>query len=218
MNGIFSPDSTLMKVLGAVSDVVIISFLWLLCSLPVVTLGASSTAAYYALVKVVRRQRGYLTHEFFRSFRSNLKDAVLLTVIYEVVAFLLVYNIVDMYNALGETNSDMSFYLMVAYVALLVLLIGIAIYTWPVLSRFTVKGMPLFRFSLYAVFRHLPVTLVLLVLHVLTALGLYLFPAALLFLPAVCLWIQSLLMEPVLRKHMTPEMLAQWDGEDHLDE
>ena len=218
MNGIFSPDSTLMRVLTAVSDVAIISFLWLLCSLPIVTLGASSTAAYYALIKVVKRQRGYLTREFFRSFKSNFKDATILTVIYEVVAFLLVYNIVDMYRALGESNSDMSFYLMVAYVALLVLLAGITIYTWPVLSRFTVKGMPLFRFALYAVFRHLPTTLALLVLYVLIVLGIYIFPAALLFLPAVCLWIQSFLMEPVLRKHMTPEMLAQWDGEDNSDE
>ena len=52
-------------------DIMALGFLWILCSLPVITIGASTTALYYAMVKSVKNNDGYVTKEFFRSFKLN---------------------------------------------------------------------------------------------------------------------------------------------------
>ena len=67
MGEIFGLDGGIMKFLSKVSDICIISILWLICCLPIVTIGASTTAAYYTMVKVVKREIGTLHKEFFRS-------------------------------------------------------------------------------------------------------------------------------------------------------
>ena len=44
-------------------DIMALGFLWILCSLPVITIGASTTALYYAMVKSVKNNDGYVTKE-----------------------------------------------------------------------------------------------------------------------------------------------------------
>ena len=59
-------------------DIMALGFLWILCSLPVITIGASTTALYYAMVKSVKNNDGYVTKEFFRSFKLNFIPATIL--------------------------------------------------------------------------------------------------------------------------------------------
>ena len=68
----FNQDSTLMTILNKAADMVILSVLWCICSLPVVTIGAASSALYHATMKVIRLGRGYAFSTFFTSFRQNL--------------------------------------------------------------------------------------------------------------------------------------------------
>ena len=75
--------------------------LWLACSLPVVTIGASSAAFYYAYNKCVRQDRGYAWKNFFSSFRSNFKQATRLWV---TLLGILLFTVVDymILNAYAE--------------------------------------------------------------------------------------------------------------------
>ena len=47
-----------MTILNKAADMVVLSVLWCLCSLPLLTLGASSAALYHTAVKVIRQNRG----------------------------------------------------------------------------------------------------------------------------------------------------------------
>ena len=58
-------ESRFVSVLSALIDVIWAGFLWLVCSLPLVTLGASSTALYYVTVKCIRHERVALRPLFF---------------------------------------------------------------------------------------------------------------------------------------------------------
>ena len=71
-------ESKLRSALTAVIDLIWAGLLWLLCSLPIVTLGAASAALYYGVVKCIRHERGRLTASFFRAFRDNFRPATLL--------------------------------------------------------------------------------------------------------------------------------------------
>lgn len=58
-----------------------LNLLWFVCSIPVVTLGASTTALYYVTLKLARNEDGNVTAMFFRSFKENFKQATVLWLI-----------------------------------------------------------------------------------------------------------------------------------------
>lgn len=59
----------------------LLNLLWLLCSIPIITIGASTTALYYVCLKIVRNEEQYVIPMFFRSFRENFKQATQLWLI-----------------------------------------------------------------------------------------------------------------------------------------
>ena len=66
MGGIFSLDGPLMQLLNKLADLLTLSILWLLGCLPIVTIGASTTALYYAVMKMIRGE-GRVSSNFFKS-------------------------------------------------------------------------------------------------------------------------------------------------------
>ena len=58
-----------------------LNLLWILCSIPIVTMGAATTALYYASLKIVRGEETNVGAQFFRSFRENFKQATVLWLI-----------------------------------------------------------------------------------------------------------------------------------------
>ncbi len=81
----FRPDSPLMRALGRTGDLALVNVLFLLCSLPVVTLGASATALYTVTFQMVRGEEKQIAKTFFTAFARNFSQATLLTLIFLVV-------------------------------------------------------------------------------------------------------------------------------------
>lgn len=79
------------KGMEKVGDLLLINLLFVVCSLPVVTIGASATAMYYVLGRI-RRQEGTVTKDFFRSFRENFRQASLYWGVLLLVALALYWN------------------------------------------------------------------------------------------------------------------------------
>ena len=55
-----------------------LNLLWLICCIPIVTIGASTTALYYTSLKIVRGEDQFLARMFFRSFRENFRQSTVL--------------------------------------------------------------------------------------------------------------------------------------------
>ena len=78
MGRFFNVDNPVWRFIGNLADVFIVSVLWIVCSLPVVTIGASTTAMYYVTLKLASNQEGYTVRSFFKSFRQNFKQATVI--------------------------------------------------------------------------------------------------------------------------------------------
>jgi len=76
--GFFSLDSPLYKFLSRLLDVLKLNFLWILFSLPIVTIGASTVAAYSVALKMVDDQEGYIGKSFLKAFKENWKQGIIL--------------------------------------------------------------------------------------------------------------------------------------------
>ncbi|MCR5452189.1 MAG: DUF624 domain-containing protein [Lachnospiraceae bacterium] len=90
----FNYDNVFFRFMSKVADVMIVSLLWLLFSIPVVTLGPSTSALYYTVHKVIKGGREYVWRSFWGEFKNHIKDSIICTVIVELLFALLLY---DMY-------------------------------------------------------------------------------------------------------------------------
>ena len=77
----FSYESKFSQLLLKLCYSCYLNLLWFVCSLPVVTIGAATTALYYTSLKVIRGEESSLTQQFFHSFRENFKQATVLWLI-----------------------------------------------------------------------------------------------------------------------------------------
>lgn len=82
----FRFDGPLMTVLNKIKDMVFLNLCTLLCCIPLVTVGASLTAAHYAALKMRRDCDNHVVKNFFRSFRQNFGQSTLLWLIWAAAA------------------------------------------------------------------------------------------------------------------------------------
>lgn len=198
MGNLFNLDNPFFTFLGKVVDIVLISILWLICCIPIVTIVPATSALYYTVVKVIRRERGYLTREFFHAFKTNFKTGFLTgLILIAVVAILLLDR-----HFTRAMKGNLAVILFTVFNAMLFLLFLVTLYICPVLSRFSMGVKNLFKTSFFMAMRHLPTTILLAVITIVFILGVYIIPIIVIIAPGVCYLLSSLLMERVLKKYM----------------
>lgn len=72
----FSVDSPIYRFMRNLTDLLVINFLLVLCSLPIVTLGPALIAAFDVTMKMTRDEEGQVGRQFLEAFRKNLKNGV----------------------------------------------------------------------------------------------------------------------------------------------
>lgn len=72
----------LFSLLNQLGQLILLSILWTICSLPVITIGASTAALYYTVVKVLRRHQDSLFAAFFREFRNNFLQSLNINMVF----------------------------------------------------------------------------------------------------------------------------------------
>ena len=197
---IFDPDNDIWRITGKLVDLMILSILWLACSLPLVTLGPSTAALYHTVVRCIRGDQRDSWTLFFRTFRDNFKVGALTSLAVLAVggAFLFLHGLVYQMNAAGAVRSV--FY--TCYTLLLLLPLGLACYLFPVLSRFTFGVGGLLANCLRLALAHLPSTLAMaLEFYLAQELFLHL-PITMVFLPGVTALFQSVFLERIFAPYI----------------
>lgn len=216
MGKLFDADSPVMRFLGRMGDLMILNLLVTLCSLPIVTIGASLTAMHYVMLKLVRGEEGYITKDFFKSFRMNFKQATIIWLI--MLAFLILFGVdyyLVVFSGIGFPKG-----LNKVLTAIAILLVIASMYIFPVLSRFdntvrnTIKNG--FIMSIMA----LPKSLVMTVLFAAPVLVLFLVPRAiplvLLFGTSLPGYLSAMLYSQTFRKFEPQQEEVTTDEEFHV--
>ena len=217
MSRFFSPDNKFFTGMSKIFDMLVLSLLWLILCLPIITIGPASTAFYYTVVKVIRRERSYLLKEFFRSFLLNFKQGAVLTLIYVVF---IVVSYVDFCYAmqLMKEGKQLGSFMMGIFIVLCVFVIFSMVYVFPVLSRFTVTIKNLFKWAFFLSIRHIGWTLLIAFMFVafgvIMVFSFFWMPPLVIILPGVYTLVASFPMEKVLKKYMPQEETTEEDGID----
>lgn len=214
MGNLFNLDNGFFSFMGKLWDLIVLSLLWVICCLPIVTIGPATAALYYAVVKVIRRERGYIFREYMHSFKDNLKVGILSTIIFLVLSFIL-YVDYGYANAIKETNGKMANFFLVGFNAITIIAIAILVYIFPVLSRFTLGVKGLFKTSFFMSIKHILTTIIVFIIIAVSGLALYIIYPAIFIVPSVCCLLCSFLLERVFKKYMpVPEETPEESGKD----
>lgn len=156
MKHFFNADNFFWKCFDKLADVLILSLLWFICSLPVVTVGAASTALYDAAVHTVRRNEPDLFRRFFRTFRREFKTATLAWLVWGTAMFLTAAG----YNMLATAAQGSGPLLAAAmfYYVLMVFPAGMLCWLFSLLSRYEFGFVGLNRTAVQFWLRYLPST------------------------------------------------------------
>ncbi|NLT11716.1 MAG: YesL family protein [Clostridiaceae bacterium] len=186
-------NSWLYNLGDKLGDMIILSVLWLIFSLPIITIGPASAALYYAVVRRFRLGYSGTIHDFLRGFRQNLKQGVALTLIFIIYGSLVALDILFARRGIGNFKLP-SFYGQVAYVLLLPMAFTLP-YVFAYLSRFSNTVKATLRDSFFLSASHFFHTLGILILVIGSAIVMPLFPPAALVVPALCALICSFMIE-----------------------
>lgn len=200
MSSIFNMDNGFFSFLGKLWDVIILSIIWLIICIPIVTIGPANTALYYATVKVIRRERGYLFREFFRSFRLNFVKGAGLGIMFTIIFFILGFDILMSYTSTG--TGEHSSLLFGVYVALTFIAACISSYVFPILSRFDMKFKQILKLAVFMSVKHLLTTIGMVLITAAGIVAVYYFFILIFIVPALVTLANSLLLERVLKKYM----------------
>ena len=195
---IFGFDGSFINICDKIFDVMALGFLWMLCSIPIVTIGASTSALYYAMVKCVKNGNGYIAREFFHSFRLNLLSGCFIWILVVAATFAMHLNLGIL---MKETDGYVGLFFICVYALTSIWILAFACYVFPALARFDMSSGWLIKLAMYMTVRYFGTTLALLLVLACTGAIIWRFPILVIFAPGPVIFLMSEFLERVLKKH-----------------
>ena len=171
MDRFFNMDNKFFSMMSRVADLILLNVLCIICCIPIVTAGASITAMFYVTLKMVRDEESYIVKSFFKSFKENFKQALVINIIMLAVGGVLALDIILVRNM----QTSYSRILLCIFGAFVILYLMVFLYIYPVLSKFYNSVRRTFINSILMAIRHLPYTFIMLAVTVL--------PVGIVFIP-----------------------------------
>ena len=198
MEGIFDPSGKMMDLLWKPIHIMFLNLLWVLFSLPVVTIGASTTALYSVLIKMRNNKEGKLFRDFWDGFKGNFRQATILWLIILAAAFVFTTDIVFFLNMGGSFGMVAA----MLFVGLDVALVVMSLYAFPIQAVFDNPIAKTVKTALLLPPRHLGWTVLLLALAVLTAAAVFLYwPLIGWFVFGLAAFINAWIFDKIFRRY-----------------
>ena len=128
---IFSVDSPLYRFLNRLLDILKLNFLWILGSIPIFTIGVSTTAAMSVALKLADDEEGYIAKSYFEAYKAIFKQGVPMGLIF-LIAWYAVY--LD-FQLFGAVKNNPVILLIIGMVSVFLVIIAM-IYAFPLLARY----------------------------------------------------------------------------------
>lgn len=143
--------------MGGLGDWMILNVLFVVTSLPVITIGTSLTAMYRVSLRRVRKESRYAAREYMQAFREEWKDSTKLWLVFLCTGGILLFDVLYGKNLPAALNT--------AVICLVTLWVFTFTYAFPLQARFKNGIKNTLANALYLAFRHLPVTVIMAALN-----------------------------------------------------
>lgn len=138
MRGLFNMDGPVWQALGRLADLVILNLFFVITCIPIVTIGAATTALYSVTLKMVKDEDSYILKGYWKAFKENFRQSTIMWLVMLVTGIVLY---MDFRIVSSMTASASKIYLVLLLAITLVMVMGI-LYIFPLQAKFynTIKG------------------------------------------------------------------------------
>ena len=203
LNRLFSPDGSFMDFLTQVADVLLAGVLWLVCSIPVVTIGASTAAMYQVLLNVLDGREDGVLRDFFGAFRHRFGFYTKLWLVFLALGLFFGLDLY-FYYLWSAAGSWMGVVLFGLFAAATVIYLCTMLYVFPYALRRELPLLATVKNAFYIGMRHLPVTLLILAINIGLIVLCLNFAVLFVALPGVMGWADALCMRRLLNRYAPP--------------
>ena len=199
-------DNFFLRWFYRLADVLILTLLFILCCLPVLTIGASCVALYDTIARCVHGSGDRAYRHFFQVFKAELPRGIGLTALWGALTAVLVVGFF-LLQGLGADNPVVSVYSTV-YLGTLLIPVAVLIWLIPLQSRFSYGFLALHKAAITFTIVHLPTTGICLLFLIAAAALTALVPILIIVLPGLMVTVQCWFIEKVLTQYMDEEEQA----------
>lgn len=159
----FKYNGPFFTVLSRILDIIILNVVWMVCCIPIITIGPATCALYGVFFKIKEKKDYNVFTQFFLEFKNNLKQGLLCSLVLLAVAAVLYmdYRVVFFDETFSLTFMQGLFWV--------VLIVATAYFSWlfPLIAKFDNSFRGMLKNARIMMLRHLPVTVVVTALHIL---------------------------------------------------
>ena len=197
----FDPDNTFWYWLTKLPELCGLSLIWLLCSLPLLTLVPATLALYDATARNLRPDEKGMYRRFFRTFKNELGKGILIGLLWLALASLLYF---------GFETTKQAGHGVLTLVYQISCLLPLAVFCWliPLQSRFVYPFWQLHKNAAIFALANLPKTGLMLLILLLALLACWYIPVLAIPMPALIALLHSFPVEKVFAD-FTPEPPAE---------
>lgn len=217
MNRLLDIDGPVMQFITKIAYCAWLNILWFLCCLPIVTVGASTTALFYVTLKIVKNEEGNITRAFFHSFKENFRQGTVIWLILLAVGIILgvdgyVFYHMRFDSVLWTLGTAVFLVLLAAYCIVLM-------YIFPLLARFDNTVPAMFKNALMIGMRFLFCTALMAAVYFAMAIIIVrFFTPAVVFGEGVCALLCSYLLSNILALCEEKSGSEETEGENSSEE
>lgn len=197
----FKLDSPLMNFLNKVADIMILNVMFLLCSIPIITIGASFSAAYYMGYKMVKNEESYIAKGFLKAFKENFRQSTIIWVLVLLVIGILAAD----YRIILYSGIEFAQWIRISTVTVTLIIAMGVVFVFALQARYTNTVKNTIRNSFLMALSHLPTAFLLIVVYAVPVVIFYfvpqILPALVLLSMGAVLYFKSFLLLRVFAKY-----------------
>lgn len=201
MGNLFNLDNPVWRFMGKLVDVCILTLLWFVCSLPIVTIGPATTAVYYVTLKLVRDEESYTVRSFFKSFKENFKQGAIIGIIMTLLGIFFVYDIFAYFTMGTQVMTILG----ILFIGVFLMYLFTLIYVYPLQAKFYNTVFRTMRNALFMSVKHVFRSLLMFVIMIAVMIGVLFFPPLLLLSTGLIAFLQSYLLVRIFDLYIPKE-------------
>ncbi|ONI46141.1 hypothetical protein AN641_02425 [Candidatus Epulonipiscioides gigas] len=213
---IFDLDGPVYRVGNELADFMLLSIMFVIGCIPIVTIGTSTSALFYVYGKKIRKEDSYICRDFVKSYKQNLKQSILMTIILLITWTSAGAYLVNGYIPIMFVVPDGIVHILYSGFTLFfcVEVIVLTTYAFAILSRFHLKVKDIFVLSFVFTNKHLITGFFMLCLNVISVIIIAFIPPTLLIIPGMLCYVNSYFINSIFAKTINNPQEDQEDIEE----
>lgn len=158
----FNENSPFLRFLTQLCNIIILNLLIIITSIPLITIGASLSAAYKITLDILAGDDPFIIKDYFKAFAKNFKQSTLIWLPLFVLACFFGYEV----YLVNFVLSDNYMFLQYPVWIVLFILLSIVIYAFPQVSYFEEKTSQIIKNSVLIAVGNMPTTVFLTMIQI----------------------------------------------------